>query len=119
MYGIIGFQVMDFFASSFHPPFSEAELKGAGADRRLRPLDLNEHLISHPSATFFMKIRGNRHYKHGFQDGDLIIIDRSLLPSKNSKLLVIEEGRFTLFSDLEFSQVIQADIDYWGRITYL
>lgn len=47
------------------------------------PLDLNEHLISKPAATFFVKAKGDSMIGVGIFDGDLLIIDRSKSASNN------------------------------------
>ena len=40
-------------------------------------LDLNEHLIAHKEATFFVRAKGQSMLGAGIQDGDLLIVDRS------------------------------------------
>ena len=52
-------------------------------------IDLNEHLIQNPPATFFVRVKGNSMTDAGIKDGDTLIIDRSL----NA-----EEGRIVLAS---------------------
>lgn len=50
-------------------------------------LDLNEHLIKHPSATFFVKASGDSMVGAGIYDGDLLIVDRSL-DAANGKIVI-------------------------------
>ena len=40
-------------------------------------LDLNEHLIKHPAATFFVTVSGNSMTGAGIFSGDLLVVDRS------------------------------------------
>ena len=40
-------------------------------------LDLNKHLIKHPSATFFVKVTGDSMIKAGIHSGDILIVDSS------------------------------------------
>ena len=41
-------------------------------------LDLNEHLIEHREATFFVRVKGQSMTGAGISDGDLLVVDRSL-----------------------------------------
>ena len=41
-------------------------------------LDLNEHLINQPSATFFAKAEGDSMIDRGIFNGDLLVVDRSI-----------------------------------------
>ncbi|MBX7231176.1 MAG: translesion error-prone DNA polymerase V autoproteolytic subunit [Bdellovibrionales bacterium] len=60
------------------------------------PLDLNEHLISKPAATFFVRAKGESMIGAGIFDGDLLIIDRSRTPQSGNVVLAILDGEFTL-----------------------
>ncbi len=59
-------------------------------------LDLNEHLIEKPAATFFVRVSGDSMKDAGIHDGDLIIVDRSKTPVNNSIVLAIVNGEFTV-----------------------
>ena len=41
-------------------------------------IDLNEHLISNPFSTFFLRVKGDSMINSGIKDKDLIIVDKSL-----------------------------------------
>jgi SOS-response transcriptional repressor LexA len=41
------------------------------------PLDLNRHLIHHPAATFFVRVKGDSMIGAGIYSGDLLIVCRS------------------------------------------
>ena len=41
-------------------------------------LDLNSHLIPHPSATFFLKVSGDSMINIGIAEGDMLVVDRSV-----------------------------------------
>jgi DNA polymerase V len=61
-------------------------------------IDLNKEYIKHPSATFFARVKGNSMLGAGLNDGDLLIIDRSL-EAKNGKIAVCYiDGEFTVKS---------------------
>jgi DNA polymerase V len=55
-------------------------------------LDLNEHLIHHPAATFFVHASGNSMVNAGILDGDLLIVDRSLSPQDGDIVIAVLFG---------------------------
>ncbi|MBF0138622.1 MAG: translesion error-prone DNA polymerase V autoproteolytic subunit [Magnetococcales bacterium] len=59
-------------------------------------IDLNEHLVSHREATFFMRVRGNSMTRAGIHDGDLLVVDRSLEPVEGSVVIAVLDGAFTV-----------------------
>ncbi len=59
-------------------------------------LDLNEHLIKHPAATFYVYARGDSMINSGIHDGDLLIVDRSLNPGLKSIIIAVVNGEFTV-----------------------
>lgn len=59
-------------------------------------LDLNEKLIRNPSSTFFAQITGSSMENAGIQDGDIIIVDKSLQAKNDSILVCSIDGEFTL-----------------------
>lgn len=65
-------------------------------------LDLNQHLIAHPAATFFFRTHA----------GDLLIVDRSLTPQRNSVVIAIVDGEL-------IETQLGNDMDIWGVVTYL
>jgi len=50
---------------------------------RERALSLND-LLAHPSATFFVRVRGNSMQGAGILEGDLLVVDRALSATHNS-----------------------------------
>ena len=58
-------------------------------------IDLNKHLIKHPSATFYGRVKGNSLKNAGVSDGDLLVIDRSLEPVNGKIAVCYIDGEFT------------------------
>ena len=59
-------------------------------------IDLNRHLIKNKDATFFAKVKGNSMKNAGINDGDLLVIDKSLEP-QNGKIAICQiDGEFTV-----------------------
>lgn len=59
-------------------------------------LDLNEYLIKHPAATFFVRVQGESMIDAGIHQNDLLIIDRSIIAKSNDLVVCILDGDFTL-----------------------
>ncbi len=49
-----------------------------GDDLVEKPLDLNDLLISNPTATFFVRVAGDSMEGAGIFDGDVLVVDRSV-----------------------------------------
>lgn len=59
-------------------------------------IDLNKHLIEHPSATYYGRVQGDSMKNAGIFDGDLLIIDKSLEPKDGKIAVCYLDGEFTL-----------------------
>lgn len=59
-------------------------------------LDLNELLIKHPSATFFLRVSGTSMIKAGIHDGDILVVDRSLEPVHGKVVIASVNGELTV-----------------------
>ena len=59
-------------------------------------IDLNRHLIRHPSATFYARAKGNSMRDAGIFDGDLLIVDKSLEPADGKIAICYLDGEFTV-----------------------
>nr|WP_300312701.1 translesion error-prone DNA polymerase V autoproteolytic subunit [Halomonas sp.] len=58
-------------------------------------LDLISHLIPHPSATFYLRSRGDSMAGLGIYDGDLLIVDRSIDHKVGHVLIMAIDGELT------------------------
>ena len=59
-------------------------------------LDLNEYLIKHPSATFYVYAKGDSMINDGIYSGDIMIVDRSLSPKSKDIVIAVIDGEFTV-----------------------
>lgn len=64
----------------FHTPLDTDELAGG--------LDLNTFLIRRPTATYFVRARGDSLIKRGIFDGDILVVDRSI-PVRDEMVVII------------------------------
>jgi DNA polymerase V len=96
-------------------------------------LDLNEHLIEHPAATFFVRVSGYSMINAGIHPGDILIVDRSLEAVHNKIIVVALDNELTVkrlykknsllrlmpendeFSPIEIQQEDQLHV--WGVVT--
>jgi DNA polymerase V len=96
-------------------------------------LDLNQHLIKNPAATFFVKVSGSSMIDAGIHDGDMLIVDRSLQAAdKNVVIAVVngelavrrictEGGRLALIAENRDYHSLQVEeemgFEVWGVVT--
>lgn len=59
-------------------------------------IDLNQLLIEHPSATYYVRVNGDSMLDAGILNGDLLIVDRSLEVINNSIVVAYIDGDFTV-----------------------
>lgn len=100
-----------------------------------KTLDLNEFLIKHPAATFFVRVEGTSMIEAGIHPGDILIVDRALEPHDNNIVIAVLNSEFTVkrfrrrgdtcyllaenpaFKPLEISGDMQ--IELWGVVTHV
>ncbi|WP_338033315.1 translesion error-prone DNA polymerase V autoproteolytic subunit [Desulfovibrio mangrovi] len=98
-----------------------------------RSLDLNEHLIRNPPATFFVRAQGDSMLGAGIHDGDILVVDRSLTPAHNRVVIASVHGELTVkrlwkrdgmvvlrpenpaYAPLDVSSLEQCEV--WGVVT--
>ena len=59
-------------------------------------LDLNDLLIDHPHATYFVRVRGDSMRDAGIHHGDLLIVDRAQTPRSGDVIVAALNGEFTV-----------------------
>lgn len=59
-------------------------------------IDLNSELINHPNSTFYGRVVGNSMIEAGIEEGDIIVIDRSLEARNGDMAVCFVDGEFTL-----------------------
>ncbi|MCS4269611.1 MULTISPECIES: translesion error-prone DNA polymerase V autoproteolytic subunit [Raoultella] len=61
-----------------------------------RRIDLNELMIQHPSATYFVKSSGDSMIDAGIGEGDLLVVDSSRKAEHGSIVIAAIDGEFTV-----------------------
>ncbi|MCK5782969.1 MAG: translesion error-prone DNA polymerase V autoproteolytic subunit [Desulfobacterales bacterium] len=96
-------------------------------------LDLNKHLVKHPTATFFVRAKGDSMIEAGIHSGDILIVDRSLDATDKKVVIAVIDGELTVkrirmmgekiyllpensdFSPTEITESM--DFTIWGVVT--
>ena len=100
-----------------------------------RNLDLNEYLVKHPSATFFVRVEGESMINAGIHCGDVLIVDRALQATDKKIVIANVNGELTVkrirkiknklflaaenpdFEPIEVKGGEQFEV--WGIVTYV
>ena len=100
-----------------------------------RQLDLNEHLVQHPAATFFVRAVGDSMLGAGIHDGDLLVVDRAVEAQAGKVVMAALGGELTV-KRLErrgerlllapanpdfpsFDVTSREDFEIWGVVTHV
>ena len=59
-------------------------------------LDLNDHLVRNPAATFFVRVTGDSMENAGIYSGDILVVDRSIEPKNNNVIIAVVDGELTV-----------------------
>lgn len=59
-------------------------------------LDLNELMVSHPAATYFVRVEGNSMSMANIFPGDILVVDRSKEAYHNSIIIAVLDGELTV-----------------------
>lgn len=100
-----------------------------------KQLDLNEMMIQHPAATFFVRVDGDSMIDAGIRSGDTLVVDRSIEPTDGKIVVAALNGEFTVkrlrqkggrvtlspenakYADIPVDP--EADFEVWGVVTFV
>lgn len=96
-------------------------------------IDLNQHLVRDPAATFLVRAAGNSMIDANIRDGDLLVVDRNMPPKHGKiviaavdgqltvKFLIIKQGRTYLMpANPEYEPIPvnpETGVTIWGVVT--
>jgi len=82
-------------------------------DHLERALDLNEHLIKHPAATYYVRANGDSMTDIGIHSGDLLIVDRSLNAAHGNIIIAAIDGELTCkILDMHNKRLLSCNPDF-------
>ena len=104
-------------------------------DYMTQAIDLNKELIRRKETTFLARVSGNSLMEAGINDGDLLVIDKSIEPFDGCLAVCYIDGEFTLKrfeKHKDFGLLVPSNKDFkpikvtsendfciWGVVTYL
>jgi DNA polymerase V len=121
-----------------HPFFSggiKAGFPSPAADFEENKISLDKTLVKNSEATFYAKAVGNSMTGAGIDDGDILVIDRSLEPVQHKIAVCLIDGEFTVkrikkdgealflmpensnYKPIEIN--LHTDFTVWGIVTYV
>ncbi len=98
-------------------------------------LDLNELMIKHPAATFFVRVHGDSMIDAGIRSDDILVVDRAYEVTDGCIVVAVIDGEFTVkrlrkdgsnfylapentdFKPLYITD--EMDITIWGVVTFV
>ena len=104
-------------------------------DYMTQAIDLNKELVRHPAATFYGRVVGDSMSDAGVDEGDILVIDRSLEAREGDMAVCFVDGEFTLkhlhfhdggltlrpanksYPEIEVCEGV--DFTMWGVVTYV
>lgn len=124
--------------SSLELPFADggvhAGFPSPAQDCMENAIDLNRDLVRHPESTFYARVVGDSMIDADLNEGDILVIDKSLTPRDGCIAVCVLDGEFTvkqlrLYADHVVLQpaneayppirVAEGDrFSVWGIVTY-
>ena len=97
-------------------------------------IDLNKEIVKHPASTFYGRVVGDSMRDEGIEEGDILVIDKSLELIDNDLAVCFIDGEFTVKRvqlEKDAAWLVPANPDYpkikvtadndfivWGIVTY-
>lgn len=127
------------FENSRELPFITSGIKAGfpspAADFDETRISLDKALVKNPDTTFYAKANGQSMKGAGIDDGDIMVIDRSIEPRNNKIAVCLIDGEFTVKrikktkeelllipenSDFQPIKITEEDqLVIWGIVTYV
>ena len=87
-------------ASPLVLPMPEARARAGfpspAEDFTVNRLDLTKILVTHPQATFLLRVAGASMREAGIDDGDTLVVDRAIKPRNGQVVVAVVDGEFTV-----------------------
>ncbi len=74
----------------------QAGFPSPAEDHGGKRIDVLEHLVKHPQATYQMNVQGESMREAGIFHGDVVLIDKAISPRNGQIVVAIVDGEFTV-----------------------
>jgi DNA polymerase V len=96
-------------------------------------LEINEHVVQNPMFTYFIKIGENFHFEDIVSPGNVLVVDRSLIPKIGQLVIAVVNGTLSLVRvrkhsinsylvDGQNNSILmfdRNDVSIWGVVTFI
>ena len=98
------------------------------------PLNINDLIITNQSATFYIRVTGNSMIDSNINEGDILVVDKSIEPKHGHIVIAVINGEFTVktlyFKDglvklvpsnatyPEITLTGESELNIWGVVSY-
>ena len=65
-------------------------------DFAVKRIDLTQELVTHPQATFLLRVSGESMREAGIFDGDMLVVNKALKPRHGQVVVAVVDGEFTV-----------------------
>ena len=125
-------------SSSLPIPYADEGIRAGfpspAQDYLQQAIDLNKEIVRHPASTFYGRVVGDSMKEEGIEEGDILVIDKSLELQDDDLAVCFLDGEFTVKrvrlekdaawlvpSNPSYPSIkVTADNDFivWGVVTY-
>ena len=98
-------------------------------------LDINDMVVTNPAATFYVRVKGSSMIDAKINDGDILVVDKSLEARHNDIIIAVVDGDFTVKTlyvkdnvvklvpaNPEYPEIIlknAQELNVWGVVSYI
>lgn len=102
-------------------------------DFLVKRIDLTAELITHPQATFLLRVSGESMRDAGIFDGDMLVVNKAIKPRHGHVVVAVVDGEFTVKflhqragrvklkpANPTFPEIVPRDgqtVEVWGVVT--
>lgn len=102
-------------------------------DFTVNRLDLTQLLVTHPQATYLLRVSGASMHDAGIDDGDILLVDKAIKPKHGDVVVAVVDGEFTVktlyqragrlklkAANPTFADIVPKDgqtVEIWGVVT--
>jgi DNA polymerase V len=111
----------------------QAGFPSPAEDFAVKRIDLTEILVTHPQATFLLRVSGESMKDAGIFDGDMLVVDKAIKPRHGHIVVAVVDGEFTVKylyqrsgriklkpANVTFPEITPKDgqtLEVWGVVT--